>query len=87
MEYTERMKEKYMAKVDKINKIDDVNYIHIRTSQYKGNGLKRVINILQFYFNTKRARKHPIIVIGTPVKIPSIIRSCNTSLTPAAERS
>ena len=23
MEYTERMKEKYMAKVDKINKIDD----------------------------------------------------------------
>ena len=53
-------------KIYQINKIDDVNYIHIRTSQYKGNGLKRVINILQFYFNTKRARKKLEKEIGKP---------------------
>ena len=53
-------------KIYQISKIDDVNYIHIRTSQYKGNGLKRVINILQFYFNTKRARKKLEKEIGKP---------------------
>jgi len=31
----------------KITKIDGINYIHIKTCQYKGNGLKRIINILQ----------------------------------------
>lgn len=49
-----------------ISKIDGVNYIHIKTCQYKGNGLKRVINILQFYFNTKRARKKLEKEIGKP---------------------
>lgn len=49
-----------------ISNIDGVNYIHIKTSQYKGNGLKRVINILQFYFNTKRARKKLEKEIGKP---------------------
>ena len=49
-----------------ISNIDEINYIHIRTSQYKGNGLKRIINILQFYFNTKRARKKLEKEIGKP---------------------
>lgn len=49
-----------------ISNIDGVNYVHIKTSQYKGNGLKRVINILQFYFNTKRARKKLEKEIGKP---------------------
>ena len=40
-----------------LNNIDGVNYIHIKTSQYKGNGIKRILNILQFYLNTKRVRK------------------------------
>ena len=53
-------------KVYQISKIDGVNYIHIKTCQYKGNGLKRVINILQFYFNTKRARKKLEKEIGKP---------------------
>lgn len=50
----------------KISNIDGVNYVHIKTSQYSGNGLKRVINILQFYINTKRARKKIEKEIGKP---------------------
>ena len=49
-----------------ISNIDGVNYVHIKTDQYNGNGLKRVINILQFYFNTKRARKKLEKEIGKP---------------------
>ena len=41
-------------------------FIHIKTSQYKGNGIKRIINILQFFFNTKRARKKLVNDIGKP---------------------
>ena len=50
----------------KISNIDGINYIHIKTSQYKGNGIKRIINILQFFFNTKRARKKLVNDIGKP---------------------
>ena len=39
------------------SKIDGVDYIHIRTSQYEGNKIKRIFNILQFYFRGKRALK------------------------------
>ena len=34
-----------------------MNYVHIKANQYKGNGLKRIISILQFYWNTKTARR------------------------------
>lgn len=27
----------------KVHNIDDVNYVHIKANQYKGNGLKRII--------------------------------------------
>ena len=50
----------------KINCIDGVNYVHIKTNQYKGNGLKRIFNILQFYWNTKRVRKKLAKEIGKP---------------------
>ena len=53
----------------KISNIDGVNYIHIRTSQYKGNGLKRVFNILQFFVNTKRAKRKLFKEIGKPKAI------------------
>ena len=49
-----------------ISNIDGVNYIHIRTNQYHGNGLKRVFNILQFFINAKRAMKKLIAEVGKP---------------------
>lgn len=49
-----------------LSNIDGVNYIHIKTSQYKGNGIKRVFNILQFYLNTRRVRKKLVKEIGKP---------------------
>ncbi len=54
-------KEKY-----KISSIDGVNYIHIKTSQYKGNGIKRIINILQFFINTKMNCSRIIKDVGKP---------------------
>lgn len=54
-------KEKY-----KVSNIDGVNYVHIKTSQYEGNGLKRIINILQFYVRTKMAAKKISLEIGKP---------------------
>ncbi len=50
----------------KISNIDGVNYIHIRTNQYKGNGFKRIFNILQFFTNTRKAIKKIIKEIGKP---------------------
>ena len=50
----------------KISNIDGVNYVHIKTNQYKGNGVKRVFNILQFYLNTRKARKKLVKEIGKP---------------------
>ena len=29
----------------KVHNIDDVNYVHIKANQYKGNGLKRIIHM------------------------------------------
>ena len=37
--------------------IDDVNYIYIRTSQYKGNKIKRIINMIQYYVRGKKVLK------------------------------
>lgn len=53
----------------KISNIDGVNYVHIRTNQYKGNGFKRVFNILQFFVNTKRAKRKLFKEIGRPEAI------------------
>lgn len=50
----------------KISNMDGINYIHIRTNQYKGNGFKRVFNILQFFINTRKAAKKLIKQIGKP---------------------
>ena len=50
----------------KISDIDGVNYVHIKANQYNGNGLKRIISILQFYWNTKRSRRKLEKEIGRP---------------------
>ncbi len=39
------------------HKIDGVDYLHIKTSQYKGNTIKRILNMFQFYFRGKRVLK------------------------------
>ena len=49
-----------------MHNIDAVNYVHIKANQYKGNGLKRIISILQFYWNTKTARRKLEKEIGKP---------------------
>ena len=55
----------------KISNIDGVNYVHIKANQYNGNGLKRIISILQFYWNTKRSRR----------KLEKEIKSVRTEIT------
>ena len=50
----------------KVSNIDGVNYIHIKTCQYNSNGVKRVINILQFYFRTLMLRNKIAKQIGMP---------------------
>lgn len=50
----------------KIEEIDGINYIHIKTCQYKGNGLKRVINIVQFYINAKMVSRKLVKLVGKP---------------------
>jgi len=40
--------------------IDDVNYLHIKTCQYKGNKFKRIYNMLQYYFKTYKILKKKI---------------------------
>ena len=49
-----------------ISNIDGVNYIHIKANQYKGNGLKRIISILQFFLNTIISRHKIKKMIGKP---------------------
>ena len=50
----------------KISNIDGVNYVHIKTGQYKGNGIKRIMNMLHFYINTKRIKNKLLKEIGKP---------------------
>jgi len=55
----------------KIEEIDGVRYVWIRTTPYHGNNLKRVMNILSYsikgYFASKRLKENPDIVMGTIV--------------------
>ena len=37
--------------------IDGVTYVHVKTRQYSGNGMGRILNIMDFYFNCKKALK------------------------------
>jgi len=37
--------------------VDGVNYIYIRTSQYQGNKIKRIINMFQYYMRGKKILK------------------------------
>lgn len=49
-----------------INNIDGVNYVHIKANQYNGNGFKRILSILQFYWNAKTSRRKLEKEIGKP---------------------
>ena len=50
---------------------DGIPYVFIRTRNYRSNGIKRVLNILDFYKGlyeaTKRIREKPDIIIGSSV--------------------
>ncbi len=50
--------------------IDEIPYTIIKTSKYDGNGLKRILNIAQFFFGFLRKAKHypiPDIIVATTV--------------------
>ena len=50
---------------------DGIPYVFVRTRNYRSNGIKRVLNILDFYKGlyeaTKRIREKPDIIIGSSV--------------------
>ena len=60
----------YIKKEERVKykktEIDGVTYIHIKTSQYKGNKTSRIINMLQFFFNTLLLKKKLVKEIGKP---------------------
>ena len=50
--------------------IDEIPYTIIKTSKYEGNGPKRILNIVQFFFGFLRQTKHypnPDIIVATTV--------------------
>lgn len=61
----------------KQHKIDNVKYIHIKTSQYHGNKIGRVINMLQFYFKTLKLSKQMVkpdyIYASSPQPLSAVI--------------
>lgn len=71
----------FIYKKDKVNykkhKIDNVNYIHIKTNQYHGNKIGRLINILQYYFKTlkvtKKMPKPHYIYASSPQPLSAIV--------------
>lgn len=60
------------------NEIDGVIYNSIRTSNYKGNGLKRIINFIQFpmrfYRVAKKKENKPDIIINNPQSLLGLIQ-------------
>lgn len=60
------------------NEIDGVIYNSIRTSNYKGNGLKRIINFIQFpmrfYRVAKKKKNKPDIIINNPQSVLGLIQ-------------
>lgn len=48
---------------------DDLSFVHVRTSNYNGNGISRIINMIQFPFRTYRTAKSlenkPDVVISS----------------------
>jgi len=59
-----------------VNTVEDVEYIHIKTSQYS-NKFMRVINILQYYFRTfkvaKKMMKPDIIYTSSPQPLSALL--------------
>lgn len=59
------------------NMYDDVVYNHIRTSNYSGNGIFRIINLLEFPFRlyklSKQKRDKPDVIICNPQSILALI--------------
>ena len=55
---------------------DGIEFVHIRCSNYKGNGLKRVINMQQFGHRFKKVAKHFIITSGHLFFLGKIIFIC-----------
>jgi len=50
-------------------KVDDIDYIFIKTNTYKGNGLKRIINMFSYAFRFAIHYKRLIQITGKPDKI------------------
>lgn len=54
----------------KIEKIDGINYVYIKTSDYDGNGIDRIINMIQYSFKlllvSKKINK-PNVIMATSV--------------------
>lgn len=49
---------------------DGIPYVFIKCRSYEGNGAKRVLNMLDYYFGVLRAAKHferPDVIIGSSV--------------------
>lgn len=50
--------------------VDGIHYVYVRASQYKGNGKKRIINMLQYPLRLGAVCKHfekPDVIIATSV--------------------
>jgi glycosyltransferase involved in cell wall biosynthesis len=50
--------------------VDNINYVYLKTTSYKGNGLKRIINMLQYtigLFKVTKKFSKPDIIIATTV--------------------
>lgn len=61
----------------KKHKIEDVEYIHIKTNQYVGNNIGRIINMIQYFFRTlnviKKLPKPDYIYSSSPNPLSSLI--------------
>lgn len=50
--------------------VDGIPFVFVRTRKYQGNGLSRVLSMLDYYFNVKKACKQyprPDVIIGSSV--------------------
>jgi glycosyltransferase involved in cell wall biosynthesis len=59
--------------INKIEKIDDIEFIWIKTPHYKNNDIKRIINMIYYaikiYFIAQKLKQKPDIIIGSSVHL------------------
>lgn len=68
----------------KLNKIDGVNFIQLKTWRYKGNGLSRMLNMLSYAIRIGLHKKHIETITGKPDVI--IVSSAHLFHYPVLER-